>query len=88
MNFKDLFSGHSDLYLTARPHYPDALFAWLADEAPARARAWDAGCGNGQASVALARYFQRVIATDPSEKQIGNAVADSRVEYRSEAADA
>lgn len=87
MNFKDLFSGHSDLYLTARPHYPDALFAWLADEAPARACAWDAGCGNGQASIALARYFQRVIATDPSEKQIGNAVADSRVEYRSEAAE-
>lgn len=84
MNFKDLFSGHADLYLKARPHYPDALFAWVAAQAPARGCAWDAGCGNGQASVALARHFERVIATDPSEKQIGNAVADPRVEYRNE----
>ena len=87
MNFKDLFSGHSDLYLKARPHYPDALFAWLADEAPARTCVWDAGCGNGQASVALAKHFEHVVATDPSAQQIGNAVADPRVEYRNEAAE-
>lgn len=87
MNFKDHFSGHSDLYLKARPHYPEALFAWVVDEAPSRTCVWDAGCGNGQASVALAKHFQRVIATDPSEQQIGNAVADPRVEYRNEAAE-
>ncbi|MGH8183228.1 MAG: class I SAM-dependent methyltransferase [Rhodanobacteraceae bacterium] len=87
MNFKDLFSGHSDLYLKARPHYPGALFDWIAMQAPAHACAWDAGCGNGQASVALARRFMHVIATDPSEKQIGNALADPRVEYRNEAAE-
>ena len=46
MNFKDLFSGHSDLYLRARPLYPAALFEWIAAEAPARDCAWDAGCGN------------------------------------------
>ncbi|TAM97056.1 MAG: class I SAM-dependent methyltransferase [Rhodanobacteraceae bacterium] len=87
MNFKDHFSGHSDLYLKARPHYPDALFAWVAAQAPSRGCAWDAGCGNGQASVALAKHFGRVIATDPSEKQIGNAVVDPRVEYRNEPAE-
>ena len=75
MTFKDLFSGHSDLYVRARPHYPEALFDWIAAEAPAHTCAWDAGCGNGQASVALAARFERVIATDPSERQLGNAVA-------------
>ncbi len=52
MNFKDHFSGHADLYAQARPHYPDALFAWIAANAPARDCVWDAGCGNGQARPA------------------------------------
>jgi SAM-dependent methyltransferase len=87
MNFKDLFSGHSDLYLRARPHYPAALFDWIAAEAPARSCAWDAGCGNGQASVALAARFEHVVATDPSQKQLANAVANPRIDYRNEAAE-
>jgi ubiquinone/menaquinone biosynthesis C-methylase UbiE len=87
VTFKDHFSGHSDLYLTARPHYPDALFAWIAEAAPAHGLVWDAGCGNGQASVALARHFEHVIATDPSAQQIGNAVVDPRVEYKVEPAE-
>lgn len=87
MTFKDLFSGHSDLYVRARPHYPEALFDWIATKAPARSRAWDAGCGNGQASVALAARFEQVIATDPSEKQLGNAAANPRIDYRNEAAE-
>lgn len=87
MNFKDHFSGHSGLYAKARPHYPDALMAWIAGAAPARGWAWDAGCGNGQASVALARQFGHVIATDASERQIGQAIADPRVEYRAEPAE-
>lgn len=84
MNFKDHFSGHASLYAQARPHYPDALFDWVAQQAPSRECAWDVGCGNGQASVALARRFARVIATDPSAQQIDNAQQDPRVEYRVE----
>lgn len=87
MSFKDHFSGHSSLYAQARPHYPDALFAWIAGQAPARGCVWDAGCGNGQASVSLARHFDHVIATDPSARQIEQAVADPRVEYRAEPAE-
>ena len=87
MSFKDHFSGHSNLYAQARPHYPEALFAWIAEQAPAPGCVWDAGCGNGQASVALARHFEHVIATDPSERQIGQAVSDPRVEYRAEPAE-
>lgn len=87
MSFKDHFSGHADLYAQSRPRYPDTLFAWIAETAPARGGVWDAGCGNGQASIALAHCFDHVIATDPSAQQIGNAVADPRVEYRAEAAE-
>ncbi|HEX5952771.1 MAG TPA: class I SAM-dependent methyltransferase [Rhodanobacteraceae bacterium] len=87
MNFKDLFSDHSDLYLRARPHYPAALFDWIAAEAPDSNCAWDAGCGNGQASVALATRFEHVVATDPSQKQLGNAAANPRIDYRNEAAE-
>lgn len=87
MTFQDHFSAHSDLYARARPHYPEALFEWLAEQAPVRGCAWDAGCGNGQPSVALARHFDRVIATDPSPRQIDHAVADRRIEYRAETAE-
>jgi SAM-dependent methyltransferase len=87
MTFKDHFSGHAQTYREARPHYPEALFDWLADLAPARDLAWDAGCGNGQASVALAARFRRVFATDPSATQIASAEARANVDYRVEAAE-
>lgn len=87
-SFKDHFSGISAAYRTARPHYPAALFEWLAEQAPDRRQAWDAGCGNGQASVALAEHFDRVVATDPSAAQIANAESHPRVEYRVERGEA
>lgn len=87
MHFKDLFSGHADVYHAARPIYPDALFDWLAAQAPAREQVWDVGCGNGQASVALAARFAHVHASDPSEQQIANAEARPNIDYRVEAAE-
>ena len=39
MTFKDHFSGHAQTYREARPHYPEALFDWLSDLAPARGEA-------------------------------------------------
>lgn len=84
MSFKDLFSGHADVYRASRPTYPEALFDWLAAQAPARELAWDAGCGNGQASVALAARFARVYASDPSAQQIGNAQPRPNIDYRVE----
>lgn len=86
--FKDLFGGHAAVYAAARPTYPDALFDWLATLAPRSATVLDCGCGNGQASVALAARFARVIATDPSAEQVRNATPHARVEYRVAAAEA
>lgn len=85
--FQDHFSGHAAIYAQARPTYPSALFDWLAMQCPRRERAWDAGCGNGQASVALAAQFTAVFATDPSAAQVAAAMAHPRVTYAIEAAE-
>lgn len=86
--FSDHFSGHAARYAEARPGYPDALFDWLAAQCAGRALCWDAGCGNGQASVALAARFEAVFATDPSAAQVASAAAHPRVRYAVEPAEA
>ena len=85
--FKDHFSGHAGAYAQARPTYPDALFDWLAATAPATDLCWDAGCGNGQASVALAQRFARVFASDPSQAQIDAAPTHPRIDWHVEPAE-
>lgn len=86
--FHDHFGAVSQRYASARPTYPEALFAWLAKIAPARDLAWDCGAGSGQASVALADHFARVVATDASAGQLAQAVPHPRVTYRVAPADA
>lgn len=80
--FKDHFSGHAACYREARPSYPAALFAWLAEQTWGHGHAWDCATGNGQAAVALARHFDAVTATDASAEQIAQAEASDRVRYR------
>ncbi len=80
-DFKDHFSGHASNYAAARPHYPAPLFAWLAQQCATRSFAWDAGCGNGQASRALAAHFGQVYASDPSAEQIALAEPASNIRY-------
>ena len=82
MTFKDHFSRDSKAYAEFRPTSPGKLFAWLVSVSPGRALAWDAGTGSGQAAVALAEHFDRVIASDPSRKQVDSAAPHPRVEYR------
>ncbi|TCJ14961.1 class I SAM-dependent methyltransferase [Parasulfuritortus cantonensis] len=86
--FNDHFAPVSGAYADFRPRYPAALFDWLAEQAPARALAWDCACGSGQASVDLAARFARVVATDASEKQLAGAQAHPHVEYRQAPAEA
>jgi len=85
MSFKDHFSTQATTYAKARPTYPPALFAELARLAPGQALAWDAGTGNGQAAVALAQHFARVVGTEPSAAQLGQAVPHARVTYHQSA---
>ena len=81
MSFQDHFSTQAAIYAKARPTYPPALFAELARRAPGRTLAWDAGTGSGQAAVALAQHFDRVVATEPSAAQLAQAVPHPGVSY-------
>src|SRR2546423_8864370 len=80
--FKDHFSKQAAEYAKFRPRYPKDLFRWLATIAPATELAWDCATGSGQAAVELAEVFDRVIATDASEKQVANAERHPGLEYR------
>jgi SAM-dependent methyltransferase len=82
VSFKDHFSKQAADYAIFRPGYPQELFDYLGSIAPSRQLAWDCGTGSGQAAVGLAAVFDRVIATDASEKQIANAQPRGGVEYR------
>src|SRR2546430_8781655 len=81
MSFKDHFSRQAADYAIFRPGYPRELFDYLGSIAPGRQLAWDCGTGNGQAAIALASLFDRVIATDASDKQIANAQRQEHVAY-------
>jgi ubiquinone/menaquinone biosynthesis C-methylase UbiE len=82
MIFKDLFSGYASEYARFRPIYPAELFDFLAACCPSRDFAWDCGTGNGQAALELAKHFKKVIATDPSEKQLAEAPLAPNIEYQ------
>lgn len=82
MSFPDHFSAIAARYAAYRPRYPAALVDALADRADTAGVAWDVGCGSGQLSVALAGRFARVIATDPAQAQLDQAIPHPRVEYR------
>src|ERR1043165_5287441 len=80
--FKDHFSTQSQDYARYRPDYPPSLFQWLASLTSAHALAWDVGTGSGQAALALADHYRRVVATDAAEAQLRHAVAHERVTYK------
>lgn len=80
--FADHFSAHADAYAAHRPTYPFALVDYLAELAPRTGLAWEAGCGSGQLSAALAERFDLVIATDASAEQLARAAPHPRIEYR------
>ncbi|NJL85182.1 MAG: class I SAM-dependent methyltransferase [Leptolyngbyaceae cyanobacterium SM1_1_3] len=79
---KDYFSDQAADYAQYRPHYPDSLFEYLSTLCAERRLVWDCGTGNGQAAVALTKYFEQVIATDVSAAQLAQALAHSQVSYR------
>jgi SAM-dependent methyltransferase len=81
MNFKNYFSKQASEYTRYRPHYPAPLFAYLAVLTIEHQLAWDCATGSGQAALGLVDYFEKIIATDASNKQISTATAHDRVIY-------
>src|SRR5215208_1921007 len=87
VNFEDHFSKQSQLYAQYRPKYPGEIYAYLASIAPENSLAWDCGTGNGQAAIGLAKYFDKVFATDASAEQISRVHPQPNVEYHVEPAE-
>ena len=80
-SFKDLFSTQANDYAKFRPTYPKDLFEYLSTLSTTKDLVWDCGTGNGQAAVELAKYFNEVIATDPSQKQLDSAIKNPKITY-------
>jgi len=78
----DRFSGHADLYAQYRIDYPADLYDVVLAQVPQRGTAWDCATGNGQVAGALADSFDRVEATDISEKQLAQAVQRPNIRYQ------
>jgi hypothetical protein len=81
------FARASDEYAAARPHYPPALFDWIAQTCRSHDTAWDCATGNGQAALALARSFRRVEATDISAAQLAEGFDAPNIRYSAQPAE-
>ena len=81
MNTKDLFSGHSKIYATFRPTYPEKMYDIIFSSVRNKDVAWDCATGNGQAAQRLAKEFRKVYATDISDKQIAEAPSMENISY-------
>ncbi len=78
---KDNFSTQAATYAQFRPRYTENIFTRIIDLCTQKENVWDCGTGNGQAAIFLAKHFQKVIATDISQKQIDNAVRADNIFY-------
>jgi len=72
-------------YANFRPVYPPSLYDKIASSVVPTGNetlAIDVGCGPGQATVALAAYFDKIVGIDPSQAQLQNAATHDRVSYQ------
>lgn len=81
MNKRDYFSGHSKLYATFRPTYPEDLYHFIFKHVKKFDSAWDCATGNGQVARVLANQFTSVCATDISQQQLDQAAQRSNIHY-------
>lgn len=84
---KDNFSAQSAEYAIYRPTYPKALYDYLLSLVKDKKAAWDCATGNGQVARVLAQHFEKVYATDISEKQLSQALKVPNIYYRAEPAE-
>jgi SAM-dependent methyltransferase len=81
---KDNFSTQSKAYATFRPKLPVEVYQFIFQHVSSFDRAWDAGTGNGQTAVELAKQFRQVVATDISENQLAHAAQRKNIIYKKE----
>jgi ubiquinone/menaquinone biosynthesis C-methylase UbiE len=75
----DLFLGTAEYYERYRVPYPQEVFDWIVNEykLDGHGRLLDGGCGTGEVTLPLSRWFDEVIAIDPDQQmlQIGECAA-------------
>ena len=82
-----LFEGkeHAKLYAKYRPTFPGAIYdeiiKYCSSGTLPMDLAVDVGCGSGQSTRPLSRYFRKVIGSDVSEQQIQSAIAKTTEEH-------
>jgi len=84
---KDNFSKQSKLYAAFRPHYPETLYNFIYSKLSHCNTALDVATGNGQIASVLSGKFEKVYATDISEKQLDMAIPKENIKYLKEAAE-
>ncbi|WP_430905825.1 class I SAM-dependent methyltransferase [Maribacter sp. 2-571] len=77
----DLFSEQAESYKKFRPSYPKELYQEIIGHVNQTAQCWDCGTGNGQVALALAPYFDKVMATDISSSQLAQAPVHEAISY-------
>lgn len=83
----DRFSRLASEYAQYRPEYPPELSEYLASITKSHRFAWDCATGNGQAAVSLSHFYQRVLATDVSARQVMHANHSTNLDYAIAAAE-
>src|SRR5687767_14321359 len=78
---KDRFSDQSKTYASYRPVYPQELFSYILSFVSEKNTAWDCATGNGQTAAPLSNFFQKVVASDISKKQLQQAPEKNNIEY-------
>jgi len=73
-----LHEGKAKYYKRYRPALPEKLFGFLGNKLELNAkskldRLLDLGCGTGQLTIPLSRYFNEVIGVDPSQDMLKEA---------------
>ncbi|MBK0368376.1 class I SAM-dependent methyltransferase [Flavobacterium agrisoli] len=84
---KDNFSKQASGYSKYRPHYPKEMIDYLISFVNNKSMALDITTGNGQIAQKLSAVFEKVYATDISQKQLDNAVQASNIIYQLEPAE-
>ncbi len=81
MDYIKHFAQNPDEYLQYRPDYPMALFEYLVGLCEHRQLAWDCGTGSGQAAIALAAYFEEIVASDVNQEPLNIALQKNNLSY-------
>lgn len=72
---KELFTGTAEYYSKYRINYPKELLDMILEfyQVDSKEKLLDLGCGTGQLTIPLHKYFEQVIGIDISEEMINEA---------------